>query len=120
MTVQQAPSITNGPPSDANLNSSYSFAYTASGYPAPTFSLSSGSLPPGLTLSTTGVISGTPTQTGTFTGTVTATNGVASDASQSFKINITNATTPTLPTWGLVLLTGLLLVIASRFLPRRL
>ena len=49
LNVQQAPVITSSP-----LNVSlpdgapYSFAYQASGYPAPTFTLTSGTLPPGL------------------------------------------------------------------------
>ena len=40
-----------------------------------TFTLNSGTLPAGLTLSTDGVLSGTPTQTGTFPITVKVTDG---------------------------------------------
>ena len=39
-----------------------------------TFTLDSGTLPAGLTLSAAGVLSGTPTQSGTFPITVTATD----------------------------------------------
>jgi hypothetical protein len=90
ITVQQAsaPSITNGPPPAAPLNASYSFTYTNSGYPAPTFSVTSGTLPTGLTLSSAGVISGTPTASGTYTGTVTASNGVGASAMQNFSIAV--------------------------------
>lgn len=54
--------ITNGV-----VGISYRFLLVASGGVKPyTYSISAGSLPPGLSLSTDGVISGTPTQTGTF------------------------------------------------------
>jgi uncharacterized repeat protein (TIGR01451 family) len=59
----------------------YSYAFTATGSPAPAFSVASGTLPPGLLLDTgTGLLSGTPVVTGTFTFTVRAANGVAPDA----------------------------------------
>ncbi len=44
------------------------YLFEADGYPEPTYSVVSGSLPPGLTLgSTTGLLSGTPTTEGDFT-----------------------------------------------------
>jgi hypothetical protein len=93
IAVQQAPLITNGPPATAAINAAYSFAYTANGYPAPTFSVTSGALPTGLTLSSAGVISGTPTAIGTYTGTVSAGNGVGTAATQNFSISIVNGYT---------------------------
>lgn len=91
ITVQQAPSITSGPPtSTATVGTAYSFSYTAGGYPAPTFSVTSGSLPTNLALSSTGTISGTPTAAGTFNGIVTAGNGVGTAATQSFSIVVSN------------------------------
>ncbi len=42
------------------------------GVPPYTFSISANSLPPGMSLSTTGIISGTPTASGTYSFTVTA------------------------------------------------
>jgi uncharacterized delta-60 repeat protein len=70
-----APAITSGPPPGATLQAAYSFTVTASGFPAPTFSVSAGALPDGLGLdSATGEITGTPTNTGSFDFTVTATN----------------------------------------------
>ena len=87
VTVKKAPSITNGPPPAANLKTPYSFTYTASGSPAPTFSIASGALPPGLGLSSSGVISGTPKATGTYAGSVKASNG-AGTATQSFSIAV--------------------------------
>ena len=62
-TPAHAPIITNGPPPAlAYTTGNYSFTYTDAGSPPSTFSVTSGSLPPGLTLSTTGVLSGTPTR----------------------------------------------------------
>lgn len=53
----------------------YSRAFTASGgQGGHTFALAGGSLPAGLTLSTAGVLSGVPTQSGSFSFTVTATD----------------------------------------------
>ena len=92
ITVDQSPAITNGPPpSIATVGTAYSFTYTASGSPAPTFSVTAGNLPTGLSLSTAGVISGTPTASGLFTGTVTASNGIGSAATQSFSITVDQA-----------------------------
>ncbi|MCA1683984.1 MAG: carboxypeptidase-like regulatory domain-containing protein, partial [Actinobacteria bacterium] len=45
--------------------------------PAPTFTLVGGELPPGLTLSPNGVVSGTPTTAGSYTATVAASNGLS-------------------------------------------
>jgi hypothetical protein len=62
------------------------------------FFLSSGELPPGLSLNeTTGVLSGTPTEEGTFTGAVSATNDIFSpDATQPFSITV-DTTAPAAP-----------------------
>jgi len=76
------------------VGTAYSFSYTATGYPAPTFAVTAGVLPNGLTLSSAGVISGTPTaSTGTFiyTGTVTASNGTSPNATQNFSITMCQA-----------------------------
>jgi hypothetical protein len=80
----------NGPPPVATLNVPYSFTYASAsiGYPTPVFSVASGALPIGLTLSNTGVISGTPAVSGTYTGTVSAGNGIAPPATQNFSITI--------------------------------
>jgi cyclophilin family peptidyl-prolyl cis-trans isomerase len=89
VTVNQTPVFTNGPPpSTAVVGTAYNFAYTASGFPAPTFS-HTGTLPPGLSLSSTGVLSGTPTQTGEYTGiVVTASNGIGTAATQNVSITV--------------------------------
>lgn len=63
------------PPVSATVGTAYSYVFTASGVPAPTFSVSSGSLPAGLVLSADGTLGGVPTTAGSSTFTVTASNG---------------------------------------------
>src|SRR5207245_177638 len=55
---------------------------------APSFSLASGTLPDGVTLSGSGLLTGIPTKAGTFEFTVRATDTVATAASQSFSLQI--------------------------------
>jgi uncharacterized delta-60 repeat protein len=72
------------PPSPARVGLPYSHTFIARGFPLPTFYVSTGSLPPGLTLDTTsGELSGTPTVAGTYAFTVVASNYVAPSASQA-------------------------------------
>ncbi len=102
--ANQAPSIVNGPPpSPVIVGTPYSFKFIASGNPAPSFS-ESGALPPGLGLSAGGVLSGTATSggTGSFPNiVVTATNGVASDATQTFGLSTATRTANYLAGFGL-------------------
>ncbi|MCA9578201.1 MAG: hypothetical protein KC668_22360, partial [Myxococcales bacterium] len=87
LTVNQAPSVSGAPPSGA-LGTSYNHAFTVAGFPAPTLSLTAGTLPPGLAL-VGNSITGTPTMPGTFSGlTVTASNGVGSPATLTFSITV--------------------------------
>jgi hypothetical protein len=85
-----APSIANGPPpSPVIVGTPYSFTFSSTGSPAPTFSVTGGTLPPGLSLSAAGVLSGTPTSavSGNFPNiTVTAANGVPPNAQQTFSL----------------------------------
>ncbi len=73
-------------PPSGKVGEPYSFAYTATGSAPIRFSASA--LPPGLSMSGPGVISGTPTAAGTTEGTVTASNGIPPDATQRFSIEI--------------------------------
>jgi uncharacterized delta-60 repeat protein len=91
------PAITSPlPPGLVNLitSTSYSHTFTATGYPAPTFTVTSGTLPSGLTLSPSGVLSGTIFSGGLHNITVTASNGVGSPATQSFTIRVNNPPFP--------------------------
>jgi sugar lactone lactonase YvrE len=71
ITVNAAPTAFTAqtPPSGA-LSTAYSYTFAANGFPAPTYSVVGGTLPPGLTLSASGVLSGTPSAAGTFSGIV--------------------------------------------------
>ncbi|MCL2540743.1 MAG: hypothetical protein FWE53_04970 [Firmicutes bacterium] len=66
-------------PADGVQNQSYSFSFSAVSFPSGTitWSVTSGSLPTGLSLSTSGTISGSPTAIGNATFTVRATNTAA-------------------------------------------
>jgi len=71
----QTITVTNPAGNSGVAGSAFSETFTQSGgIGTTTFSLASGTLPAGLTLSSGGVLSGTPTQTGTFTITVKATD----------------------------------------------
>jgi large repetitive protein len=94
-----SPSVPGG-----EVDLDYSASLTASGGASGstrTWSVSGGGLPPGLTLSNDGGISGTPTAAGTYDFTVTVRAGTRS-ASKSFRISvipgITMNPTPVVPT----------------------
>jgi hypothetical protein len=59
------------------------------GVPPYTWTVSVGSLPPGLTLSSSGAITGTPTAAGTYGFTVRATDAAAATAQQAFTLTVT-------------------------------
>jgi len=83
-----APMITATSLPNGTINTVYNQTLTATGT-VTTWSIDSGSLPAGLSLdSASGVMSGTPTATGTFNFTVKATNGVGSDT-KALSITIT-------------------------------
>jgi len=69
------------------VGTNYKKTLAASGTKTITWSRSSGSLPPGLSLSSAGVITGKPTKIGTYTFVVKATNSAGS-TTKSFKITI--------------------------------
>ena len=71
----QTITVTNPATSSGTVNAAFSQTFTASNtIGATTFTINSGTLPAGLTLSSAGVLSGTPTQTGSFPITVKATD----------------------------------------------
>ena len=66
--------ITPATPPPSIIGIPYSQQFTADGDAPITWTLLSGTLPPGLTLSSDGLLSGTPTQAGTFTFVIEARN----------------------------------------------
>jgi len=111
--------FTSSSPPGGVVDTPYSFAFTAGGDSGITYSLLSGTLPPGLSLAADGVLSGTPTTAGTFAFVVKAT-GAGSSAEQDATISIApnpTSTEPTLAATGPGAITygvaGLLLIIAG-------
>jgi uncharacterized protein (TIGR03437 family) len=83
------------------INQSYSATFSASGGTAPyTYSIVLGNLPIGLNFSTQGIISGTPTQSGTFTFTLRVADATGSASQVEYTFNIT-LTAPTISTTSL-------------------
>ena len=83
----EPPLITSAkPPSTGTVGTPYQHTATSTGTAPITYSASG--LPLGLIMSTNGIISGIPTTAGSFNGTITASNGTAPNATQSFDITI--------------------------------
>jgi hypothetical protein len=89
LTVDEAPSITSANSTTFATGTLGSFTVMASGFPASSFS-EKGALPSGVTLSSGGLLSGTPGATtgGVYTFTITANNGTAPNATQSFTLTV--------------------------------
>jgi LPXTG-motif cell wall-anchored protein len=98
----QAPAFTTAPALPAaTVGASYTTTITDTATPAPTDTVVSGSLPPGLTLHGDPVLSGTPTTAGTYTFTLQSSN-VVSSSTRTFTITVAAAALPaaTLPATG--------------------
>ncbi|MGA8726755.1 MAG: IPT/TIG domain-containing protein [Acidimicrobiales bacterium] len=86
--ADQAPAITSTSSTTFTANAADTFTVMATGFPPPTFS-ETGTLPDGVTLNaTSGVLSGTPTESGDFPITIDASNGVSPDAIQDFDLTV--------------------------------
>ena len=105
LTINPAPAIAFT--TTALTNATYNVAYSASvaatgGAGALTYSLASGPLPTGLSLSSAGVISGTPTVAGSFPITVKAADAYGDSMTQSYTVKVVYppvmVTAATLPT----------------------
>lgn len=93
LAADSAPAfITSAPPATGTVGAPYSYTFTASGSPAPTYTVTTGTLPAGLALDpATGVLSGTPTTAGASTFVVTVDNRAGSVASPALAITIAAA-----------------------------
>jgi dienelactone hydrolase len=97
LTIKDSPLVISAsqPPAGFQSTPYPGFSFTASGGSQPvTWRVSSGSLPAGLALSTTGILSGTPSGSTGSTFTVTATDSATSpeSAQRQFTITISPAT----------------------------
>ncbi len=93
LAVSELLVITGVSPLPSGLTGSpYSSTFTASGgVPPYTWALAAGTLPPGLTLSSAGVLSGTPTTAGTFNFSVTASDNSVTTPARPFQVTIVPA-----------------------------
>ncbi|MBF4561207.1 discoidin domain-containing protein [Agreia pratensis] len=92
-----APGALEGELSALVIGAAAAGSVSATGFPAPTYSLVSGTLPIGLTLDpATGVFGGTPTTVGDYAFTVAADNGIGAASTRDFVGTVT--ATPTTPT----------------------
>ena len=98
-----SPTVTTTSLPTGTVDASYNAALAASGGVTPySWSITLGSLPAGLTLtSSTGAISGTPTTAGTSNFTVRLTDANSQTASKALGITINPANTPTITTASL-------------------
>ena len=78
VSAATAPPGLSGQVRAGTVGAAYDFAYTVTGSPAPTVTLQSGALPPGLALDPAGRLTGTPTTAGSFPFTVAATSSAGS------------------------------------------
>jgi len=95
------PTITVSPASlpAATVGSAYSQTISASGGTSPyTFSVTAGALPAGLTLASTGALSGTPTAGGTFNFTVQATDANSFTGTRAYTLTVNAPTISVSPT----------------------
>jgi len=91
-------SITTTSLANGTVGTAYSQTLAATGGKTPyTWTRSSGTLPTGLTLSSAGVITGSPTATGTFSFTVQVTDSASTAASVTKALSITVAAAPAPP-----------------------
>lgn len=90
--------IATSPAIQANMGSAFSLQLEAGGTPPYSWSLASGSLPPGLVLSATGELKGTPLSPGVFAFVVMIKDGASSVASRTFTLTV--GTQGTSPVWS--------------------
>ena len=92
IAIDVPPGITSANSTTFNVGIAGSFSVTSVGTPTPTYS-ETGPLPSGVTLSSAGVLSGTPAAEtgGSYSITITAQNGVSPSATQGFTLTVDQA-----------------------------
>ena len=97
ITIDEAPAFVSASDASFTISTESSFTVATFGYPKTAISLSSGTLPAGLTLTSNGdgmaTISGTPTAGGVYNVTLDASNGIGADASQSLTLTVADLPT---------------------------
>lgn len=86
----------------ATVGAVYQQTLAATGTAPFTWSVTSGALPPGLALSSAGIVSGTPTQAGSFNFTAQAANSSGDSASQAFALTVAAAPVNTVGPSGFI------------------
>ena len=92
LTVNQPPAITSANATTFTAGTAGSFTVTTTGFPTSTITRTGGTLPAGVTLTNNGdgtaTLAGTATAAGDYPITLKASNGVGSDATQSFTLTV--------------------------------
>jgi len=99
VTIAAGSTLTINPTTlpDGSAGTAYSQTISATGGTAPlSFAVTSGTLPTGLTLASTGALSGTPTTQGTFSFTVTGTDASGNFGTRNYSVTIAAGNTPTI------------------------
>jgi hypothetical protein len=100
-------SVSTGALPDGVLGAAYTAQLAASGGGGARSWSAQGSLPPGLSLSASGILSGTPTAPGTFTFTIHVTDAQGGAANRQLTLSINQPWTSTYPDGGIVHAAGL-------------
>jgi uncharacterized membrane protein len=96
LRIGVAPNITSTNEMTIPVGLTSGISVIATGSPAPTYSITAGTLPSGVTLnSTTGLFSGTPAAgtAGNWPVTIQASNGINTPATQAFSLKVTGSVT---------------------------
>ncbi len=95
LTVNPAALVitTSSPPTSGRVNTNYSLLLAANGGTPPyaNWTIASGALPPGLTLSAAGLLGGTPVSAGTYSFTIRLTDNAGSSATAFLQLTINPA-----------------------------
>lgn len=97
LATRAAPTIESGPLTTATVGSAYSSAVVASAVPRPSFAVTDGALPSGLSLDReSGKITGIPVAAGAHTFTITVSNGIGRAATAVYTLTVGQAASSTI------------------------